>query len=156
MSPRLSVTSPPPSQAGKREWHPEGQGTAERKAPVSCLTGSKGPGVGKGGIFRSDLTPPTCPSSTLSWWLQLLQAGHSEKRVNSILDLGCCHIIKGHVSEKFPGKTTPDPAGHSMGTHHTQDYSFLGVTQGYRKNVSGGGMTQPPPPGNTASSPPGQ
>lgn len=57
VSTRLSFTSPL-SQARKREWHPEGQGTAERKAPVSCLPGSKGPGMEKGSIFRSDLTPP--------------------------------------------------------------------------------------------------
>ena len=56
VSTKLSFT--PLSQARKREWHSEGQGTAERKAPVSCLPGSNGPGVEKVSIFRYDLTPP--------------------------------------------------------------------------------------------------
>ena len=161
VSTRLSFTISPLSQARKREWHPEGQGTAERPGPVSCLPGSKGPGVEKGSISRSDLTPPrpTCPTAILSWWLQLLQAGHSKKRVNAILALGCCQNGKGHVPEKFLGTTTPDSAGHSTGTLHPQEYPFLGVTSWYRKSVSGGGEAAPPPPrspGNTISSPPGQ
>lgn len=163
MSPRLSFTPPPPSQDGKREWHPERQGTAERKAPVSCLPGSKGPGVEKGGIFRSNLTPPTCPSTTLSWWLQLLQAGHSKKRVNGNLALRCCQIGEWPCPREIPWHdhprprpVTPDLAGHSVGTHHTQECPFLGITRGTGKSAWGWGGSQPPTPRYTASSPPGQ
>lgn len=135
-----------PTPTGQREWPSEGQGTAERKASVSCLPGSKGPGVEKQSIFRSDLTPHTHPSTT-SCCLQLLQAGHSNARVNAILG-------EGQVLEKSPGMATTYPAGHSMGTLYAQECPYLGVTEAHRKVSVPEGSA--PPPGKTASSTPTQ
>ena len=147
VSTRLSFTISPLSQARKREWHPEGQGTAERKGPVSCLPGSKGPGVEKGSIFRSDLTPPrpTCPSAILSWWLQLLQAGHSKKRVNAILALGCCQNGKGRPREIL-GDDHPRLCW-SLHRHPPPPrISLLGGNQLVQEKCEWGWGGSPPPP----------
>lgn len=120
---------PPPSQAEKREWHPEGQGTAERKAPVSCLPGSKGPGVEKEGIFRSDLTSPKpCTHIPLNHIIMVVTSPA----------LGCCQM-REHTPQKSPGRTTTlDTADQSKGIHNTQEKPFLGVIHGHRKSVKRG------------------
>lgn len=51
---------------------------------------------------------------------------------------------KDGVLEKSPGKTTLAPAGHSTGTHHTQEYPFQGVTQEHRKSEWGGAADTTP------------